>query len=103
MAKRSVGKISIGGRKFALRRRNPHGVSEAEVVGIGTPAENDGDDRELLVDLVKDGEVVGREPLDDARARHHAARAELPPAAGQMSKGQPVIPTIHEGPETEVS
>jgi nicotinate phosphoribosyltransferase len=44
---------------------------------------------------VRDGEVVGREPLDAARARHHAARAELPPAAQQMSRGEPVIPTLH--------
>ena len=34
-------------------------------------------------------------PLDDARARHLAARPELPPAAQQMSRGEPVIPTIH--------
>ena len=45
--------------------------------------------------LVRDGEVVGREPLDTARARHHAARAELPHAAQQMSRGEPVIPTLH--------
>ena len=44
------------------------------MIGIGTPAENDGDDRELLVPLVRDGEVVGREPLDAARERHSAAR-----------------------------
>jgi nicotinate phosphoribosyltransferase len=99
VAKKSVDKISIGGRKYALRRRTPAGTAEAEVIGIGTPAENDGDDRELLVPLVRDGEVVGRESLDDARARHLAARAELPPAAQQMSRGEPVIPTVFEGNE----
>ena len=67
------------------------------MIGIGTPAENDGDDRELLVPLVRDGEVVGREPLEAARERHAAARAELPPAAQQMSRGEPVIPTVFEG------
>jgi nicotinate phosphoribosyltransferase len=36
---------------------------------------------------------VGREPLDAARDRHAAARAELPHTAEQMSKGEPVIPT----------
>ena len=41
------------------------GVAEAEVIGIGAPPEDDGDDRALLVPLVRDGEVVGREPLDD--------------------------------------
>ena len=97
VAKRSVDKVSIGGRKYALRRRDTHGVAEAEVIGIGTPAVDDGDDRELLVPLVRDGEVVGREPLADARERHVRARAELPPAAQQMSRGEPVIPTIFEG------
>jgi nicotinate phosphoribosyltransferase len=97
VAKKSVDKISVGGRKFALRRRTAGGVADAEVIGIGTPAENDGDDRELLVPLVRDGAVVGREPLEAARDRHFAARAELPPAAQQMSRGEPVIPTIFEG------
>ena len=95
VAKKSVDKISIGGRKFALRRLDEDGVAETEVIGIGTPPENDGNDRPLLVELVRDGEVVGREPLDDARARHASARAELPWSAQQMSKGEPLIPTIH--------
>ena len=97
VAKRSVDKVSVGGRKFALRRRDTAGVAEAEVIGIGTPAENDGDDRELLVQLVRAGEVVGREPLDTARDRHVTTRAELPPSAQQMSRGEPVIPTVFEG------
>jgi len=95
VAKKSKDKISIGGRKFALRRRDRNGVAEAEVVGVGTPPEDDGDDRPLLVPLVRDGEVVGREPLDAARDRHHASRAELPVAAQQMSKGEPVLDTLH--------
>jgi len=97
VAKKSVDKISIGGRKYALRRRTVAGVAEAEVIGIGHAAADDGDDRELLVPLVRDGEIVGRESLDDARERHLRARAELPPAAQQMSRGEPVIPTVFEG------
>jgi nicotinate phosphoribosyltransferase len=95
VAKKSVDKASVGGRKWALRRRTPDGVAEAEVVGIGAPPEDDGDDRPLLVPLVRDGEVVGREPLQTARERHVLARAELPVAAQSMSRGEPVIPTIH--------
>jgi nicotinate phosphoribosyltransferase len=95
VAKRSTDKISIGGRKYALRRRTADGVAEAEVVGIGVPPANDGDDRALLVPLVDHGEIVGREALADSRARHLAARRELPQAAQQMSRGEPVIPTIH--------
>ena len=97
MAKKSVNKVSVGGRKYALRRLSSNGVAEAEVIGVGTPAKNDGDDRELLVPLVRGGEVVGREPLEAARERHASARAELPPAAQQMSRGDAVIPTIFEG------
>ena len=95
VAKRSKDKVSIGGRKYALRRRDRHGVAEAEVVGIGEPPLDDGDDRPLLVQLVREGKVVGRESLADSRARHLVARAELPHAAQQMSKGDPVIPTLH--------
>ncbi|MCW2768387.1 MAG: putative nicotinate phosphoribosyltransferase [Nocardioides sp.] len=95
VAKRSKDKISIGGRKFALRRRNAAGVAEAEVIGIGEIPENDGDDRPLLVPLVQDGEVLGRESLEHARARHLRGRAELPQAAQQLSRGEPVIPTLH--------
>jgi nicotinate phosphoribosyltransferase len=95
VAKRSTDKISMGGRKFALRRRSAGGVAEAEVIGVGEPPENDGDDRALLVPLVRGGEVVGRESLDASRARHLAVRGELPPAAQQMSRGEPVIPTLH--------
>jgi nicotinate phosphoribosyltransferase len=95
VAKKSVDKVSIGGRKFALRRRSSDGVAEAEVIGIGTPPEDDGDDRPLLVPLVHDGRVVGRETLDEARSRHLASRGELPLAARQMSRGEPVIPTLH--------
>jgi nicotinate phosphoribosyltransferase len=97
VAKKSLDKVSVGGRKWALRRRGPGGVAEAEVVGIGTPPEDDGDDRPLLVELVRDGRVVGAEPLEMARARHAMARAELPPAAEQMSRGEPVIPTELSG------
>ncbi|MDX6325313.1 MAG: nicotinate phosphoribosyltransferase [Nocardioidaceae bacterium] len=95
VAKKSKDKISVGGRKYALRRRDPEGLAEAEVVGVGTPAENDGDDRELLLPLVRAGEAVGREPLEKARDRHWAAREELPMPAHQMSRGEPVIPTLH--------
>jgi nicotinate phosphoribosyltransferase len=103
VAKRSAEKASIGGRKFALRRRDSSGMAQAELIGIGHPPEDDGDpfdglrtsDRALLVPLVRDGEIVGRESLNDARARHLAARGELPVESQQMSRGEPVIPTIH--------
>jgi nicotinate phosphoribosyltransferase len=97
VAKKSKDKISIGGRKYALRRRNSSGVAEAEVVGVGEPPHDDGDDRELLVPLVRSGEVVGREALDTARDRHLLVREELPLPARMLSRGEPVIPTLHLG------
>ncbi|MFF0725752.1 nicotinate phosphoribosyltransferase [Streptomyces sp. NPDC004134] len=93
VAKRSTGgKTSIGGRKWAARRLDAYGVAEAEVLGTGElPAELAG--RELLVPLVRGGKVVGREPMDDARARHVVARDGLPLSATQLSRGEPVLPT----------
>jgi nicotinate phosphoribosyltransferase len=96
VAKRSHDKVSIGGRKWALRRRDPDGVAQAEIVGIGHEPIDDGDDRALLVPLVEAGEVVGAEPLDAARARHAASLAELPATGRQLSRGEPAIPTVLE-------
>jgi nicotinate phosphoribosyltransferase len=97
VAKKSQDKLSIGGRKYALRRLGPSGVAEAEVVGIGEAPVDDGNDRPLLVRLVEGGEVVGRATLEEARARHRASVAELPRAVTMMSAGEPVIPTLFEG------
>ncbi|MFE7209018.1 nicotinate phosphoribosyltransferase [Streptomyces sp. NPDC001698] len=99
VAKKSTGgKTSIGGRKWAARRLDAHGVAEAEVVGTG-PVPDRLAGRQLLVELVKGGEVVAREPLDAARDRHAAARANLPLSATQLSRGEPVLPTeyVHTG------
>lgn len=97
VAKKSVDKTSLGGRKFALRRRSRTGRAEAEIVGIGSPPEDDGDDRPLLVPLVEKGEVVHREDVHAARERHLRCRAELPLTARQLQKGVPVIETEHIG------
>ncbi len=94
VAKRSASKASIGGRKFAVRQLDARGRAEAEVVGIGSLPTGGEHDRQLLVPLVTDGVIVGREPLSDARERHRQARAELPLSAGKMSRGEPAIPTV---------
>ena len=96
VAKKSKDKLSVGGRKWALRRRDEHGVAQAEVVGIGERPMDDGDDRPLMIDLVRDGEVVDHQDIHEARARHEASRAELPRSAAQLSRGEPVIPTVYE-------
>jgi nicotinate phosphoribosyltransferase len=94
VAKKSASKASIGGRKFALRRLDDRGRAEAEVIGIGAAPAPDHNHRPILVPLVSEGIVVGREPLAAARERHLRSRAELPVAAGKMSRGEPAIPTI---------
>ena len=96
VAKRSVDKLSVGGRKSALRRRSPEGTAVEEVVGIGHAPADDGDDRVLLRPYVSRGEPVGAETLADVRARHVESLAELPSAARQLSRGEPVIPTRYE-------
>jgi nicotinate phosphoribosyltransferase len=97
VAKRSVGKPSRGGRKWAIRQPDSTGAAAAELVLV-TDTEPAGDDRgrRLLRPLVRDGEIVGREPLSAARDRHQAALAELPGFARQLSRGYPAIPTVFE-------
>ncbi|RCK70890.1 nicotinate phosphoribosyltransferase [Desertihabitans brevis] len=97
VAKKSQDKISVGGRKYALRRLDEQGVAEAEVIGVGRRSEADRNDRQLLVPLVREGEVVGAEPLAAARERHLRSRAELPLDALKMSRGEPAVETIWEG------
>jgi nicotinate phosphoribosyltransferase len=87
----------VGGRKYALRRLSVDGIAEAEVLGVGARAAGDSNDRELLVQLVDGGEIVGGESLQAARERHQRARAELPLEAMKMSRGEPVIEVIYEG------
>jgi putative nicotinate phosphoribosyltransferase len=95
VAKRSVGKPGRGGRKWAVRHRDEHGTALTERVSLA-PADPGPHGRELLVPLVTAGEVVGREGVAEARARHRAALAELPPYAQQLSRGYPAIPTVFD-------
>lgn len=94
VAKLSSNKVTIGGHKFAVRQQNEAGVAEAEVVGVGRQPRPDLAGRSLLVDLVRAGQIVGREELSAARERHAAARAELPLRAQRISRAEPAIPTI---------
>jgi nicotinate phosphoribosyltransferase len=112
VAKRSVGKPTIGGRKWAVRRLDAAGTANAEVVSEDPPG-GDVDavaeepapagDREpgsgrrrrvLLRQLVRDGQIVGAESLAAGRERHQLALRELPRAALRLSSGDPAIPTV---------
>jgi nicotinate phosphoribosyltransferase len=97
VAKKSVNKVSVGGRKYALRRLSEEGTAQAEIVGIGVPPTGDSNDRLLLVRLVEAGRIVGDESLETMRQRHRRSRTELPVEALKMSRGEPVIETIFTG------
>ncbi|MGH3367141.1 MAG: nicotinate phosphoribosyltransferase, partial [Nocardioidaceae bacterium] len=97
VAKTSADKLSIGGRKWAVRRLGADGIAEAEVVGVGDRTVEGEQSRELMVPLVLSGTVVGREPVEAARERHLRTRAELPMVARQMSRGAPAVPTDYVG------
>jgi putative nicotinate phosphoribosyltransferase len=100
VAKRSVGKPGRGGRKWAVRHLDTDGTALSERISL-SPPDPGPRDRELLVPLVAAGEVVGREAVTVARARHRAVLAELPPYALQLSRGYPAIPTVFEPDGTE--
>jgi nicotinate phosphoribosyltransferase len=93
VAKRSVGKPGRGGRKWAARA-SEGGAAVAERVTDSPPGPEAG--RALLRQLVRGGEIVGREPLEAARSRHREALAELPAQAVRLSRGYPAIPTVFE-------
>jgi nicotinate phosphoribosyltransferase len=92
VAKRSVGKPGAGGRKWAVRERSAAGEAVTERIWLSPPSVT-AFDRLLQQELVRDGKIVGREPITDARERHVAALAELPGYATQLSRGYPAIPT----------
>ena len=103
VAKRSLAKAGLGGRKWAVRELDSTGTATAETIGTTAappdrPAQGGGY-RELLRPLIRAGEVIGRESLTAARDRHYAALQELPATAHQLSRGEPAIPTRYvEGP-----
>jgi len=95
VAKRSVGKPGRGGRKWVVRQRTDSGEATSERITLVPPVPGP-NDRILLQELVRDGKVVGREPLVDARTRHAMTLAELPPYARSLSRGYPAIPTVFD-------
>src|SRR6476660_9329508 len=73
VAKKSEGKNSVGGRKFAVRRHAGDGTALAEVVSSEPIPPRDGD-RDLVVPLVRGGaicsEATPADALRQARAHH---------------------------------
>jgi nicotinate phosphoribosyltransferase len=97
VAKLSTGKPTHKGRKWAHRRLEDR-TAVAEVVCTHPECTVDGG-RQLLVPLVTEGRIVGREPIAAARERHLRSRAELPPSALKLSRGEPALPTTYDDAE----
>lgn len=107
VAKTSVSKTSIGGRKNAIRRIDEHGTAREEVVLLGAgPAAAPADaeagtarDRPLLVPLIADGVLTerftGAAGTELARAHCATVMRELPIEAFRLGRGDAVIPTTY--------
>src|SRR5262249_29606924 len=95
VAERSVGQPGRGRGRWAAGHRTDGGEALTERISLAPPDPGP-TDRALLRELVRNGKIVGREPLAAARERHQATLAELPGYALQLSRGYPAIPTVFD-------
>jgi nicotinate phosphoribosyltransferase len=104
VAKTSIGKASIGGRKNAARLIDSGGTAREEVIFIGDePASAAPDvdpnavERGLFVPLMTNGEAderyLGAVGTQRARAHNATVMQELPIQAFRLGRGEAVIPT----------
>ena len=100
VAKAAKNKTSKGGRKYALRKLNERGTATQEIIGVGHRPDDDGNDRPLLQQFVKNGELLpgwtGAEGVLRARQRHADTMKELPAVVNRLQRGEAAIPTIYE-------
>ena len=95
--KRSEDKVTHGGRKTAVRRHRPSGTATEEVVRAQGAPEPQKGDRALQVAFVRSGQVLGRPTLTASREHLRHVLTTLPWQGLALSKGDPAIPTVHEG------
>jgi len=104
VAKASIGKVSVGGRKNAARLIDSGGTAREEVIFVGdAPAASVDDidpnavERGLFVPLITNGEAderyLGAAGTERARAHNAAVMQELPIQAFRLGHGDAVIPT----------
>jgi nicotinate phosphoribosyltransferase len=77
-AKRSPGKATVAGRKWAWRLLGADGHAVGEDVSL-VPAAPDGPARRLQFPVVRGGAALPQPALAEVREHHRRARAELPP------------------------
>jgi nicotinate phosphoribosyltransferase len=96
VAKKSVAKETVGGRKTPVRTL-VGGIASEETIYIGKTPEPSASARPLLVPLVTSGSIdeshLGAAGTHAARAHRQDAVAELPEDALRLSKGEAAIPT----------
>ncbi|MEY4390654.1 MAG: hypothetical protein RLZZ400_397 [Actinomycetota bacterium] len=97
VAKRSVHKTNVGGRKQALRSHDATGTATAEKLSAGHVSEKTEGDRELLVPLINGGEIeqqyLGANGTKLARDFHEEAMKALPLKGLSLMRGEAAIPT----------
>ena len=87
VAKRSAGKKSVGGHKYAYRELKD-GLLHDEYYVVGHSNERA---PALQVTYVRGGKLVYRPTLEEAREVHTAGLATLPASARSMAAGEPVL------------
>jgi len=94
--KRSTGKASTGGRKWAARRHDGHNEAAEEHIYVGNAPRHRDDERPLLVPVVREGEPVHTTSLAEARQHCRDSVGELPAEAMKLSPGDPALDTHYE-------
>ena len=95
VSKQSAKKTNLGGKKHAVRLHEQD-VATAELISASN-IDVSSDQRQLLVELVMQGEIqpglTGKAGVDSARAHHAKVKSNLPASAHRLTKGEPAIPT----------
>jgi len=97
VAKRSEDKVTHGGRKTAVRRHRSTGTATEEVVRAQGVPDTRAGDRTLQVPFVRSGEVLDRPTLTESRDHLRHVLTTLPWQGLALSRGEPAVPTVHEG------
>jgi nicotinate phosphoribosyltransferase len=96
--KRSEHKVTIGGRKSAVRRHKPTGTATEEVVVAQGVAPAQPHDRPLQRAFVRSGQsVVDRPTLADSRAHLRECLISIPWEGLKLSAGDPAVPVVLQG------
>jgi nicotinate phosphoribosyltransferase len=92
VAKRSAGKVNLGGQKWAYREFDPGGIAVAEHLAIGhAPPATPPPGEPLQRHVVAAGEVAAAEGIEAARAHHDGAKQRLSREQLRIQAGPPAL------------